>query len=255
MSAAPFSGIADFYDLVYAGKDTAAEAAYVQRSLRRLGVADAAHLLEWGSGTGRHAAALSQLGYRVSGVERSPDMLARARKLLPRHVGLDFRQGDLLDVPAGDDSYDALIACFHVISYLTSEAELARAFANAKASLKPGGVFLFDVWHGPAVLAQRPETRCASYADTARELIRIAQPSHDLEQHRVDVRYRYFHRLIGAPEWRLEEETHRVRYWFREEILQCASEADCDLTTCEEWLTAKPADESTWGVTYAAVKR
>lgn len=248
MSAAPFSGIADFYDLVYAGKDTAAEAAYVQRSLRRLGVADAAHLLEWGSGTGRHAAALSQLGYRVSGVERSPDMLARAQKLLPRHVGLDFRQGDLLDVPAGDDSYDALIACFHVISYLTSEAELARAFANAKASLKPGGVFLFDVWHGPAVLAQRPETRCASYADTARELIRVAQPSHDSEQHRIDVHYRYFHRLLGAPEWRLEEETHRVRYWFAEEIQRIAATAGLRWLGAEEWLSGKPASDATWGV-------
>lgn len=248
MSAAPFSGIADFYDLVYAGKDTSAEAAYVRQSLRRFGVADAAHLLEWGSGTGRHAAALSQLGYRVSGVERSPDMLARARKLLPQHGGLDFRQGDLLDMPAGDDRYDALIACFHVISYLISEAELARAFANAKRSLKPGGVFLFDVWHGPAVLAQRPETRCASYADTARELIRIAQPSHDSEQHRIDVHYRYFHRLRGAPEWRLEEETHRVRYWFAEEIQRVAGTAGLRWLEAEEWLSGKPVSEATWGV-------
>jgi SAM-dependent methyltransferase len=248
MSAPPFSGIADFYDLVYAGKDTAAEATYVRQSLHRLGVADAAHLLEWGSGTGRHAAALSQLGYRVSGVERSPDMLARARMLLPQHAGLDFRQGDLLDIPMEGSSYDALIACFHVISYLTSEAELARAFVNAKRSLNHGGVFLFDVWHGPAVLAQRPETRCASYADTARELIRVAQPSHDPEQHRVDVHYRYFHRLLGSPEWRMEEETHRVRYWFVEEIQRIATTAGLRWLSAEEWLSGKPASDATWGV-------
>lgn len=253
MSAAPFSSIADFYDLVYAGKNTSGEARYVAQSLARNGIAPGMHLLEWGCGTGRHAAALAQLGYRVSGVEREPAMLARAQSFAKQYAGLDFRQGDLLDKP-DKHTYDALIACFHVISYLTSIDQLACAFDNARQALKSGGVFLFDVWHGPAVLAQKPETRCVRLSNSAHELIRVAQPYHDSARHRVDVHYRYFHREIGAQEWRLEEETHQLRYWFKEEILSQASMSGLRWSGAEEWMSGRDPSPETWGVCHLLVK-
>ena len=54
---------------------------------------------------------------------------------------------------------DAAVALFHVVSYLTSETQLETFAANVARSLKPGGLFLFDFWYGPAVLAQKPEVR------------------------------------------------------------------------------------------------
>lgn len=247
MSSGVFDGIAAYYDLVYASKETAAEAKYVAGLLRRCGVANDASLLEWGSGTGRHAAALAQLGYRVTGIERSPAMLDRAHQLAAGNKALQFRQGDLLETDTGD-SYQALIACFHVISYLTDEIALQRAFARAHTALQPGGVFLFDVWHGPAVLALRPETRCARFVDSQRELLRVAEPRHDSARHRVDVHYRYFHRPLGAPQWRLEEETHQLRYWFIPEIQRHATAAGLRWLGAEEWLSGGEPSTNTWGV-------
>ena len=54
-------------------------------------------------------------------------------------------------------TFDAVIALFHVVSYQTTEHDLRATFATAARHLNPGGVLLFDVWHGPAVLAQQPE--------------------------------------------------------------------------------------------------
>lgn len=247
MNSAPFSGIADFYDLVYADKDTVGEAQYVEKLLTRHGVAAGGHLLEWGSGTGRHASALSRLGYRVSGIEREPAMLARAQLLAAHNSRIDFRQGDLLNDPDGH-SYDALIACFHVISYLIHEDDIALAFANARRALKSNGVFLFDVWHGPAVVHQKPETRSASYRDGQHELVRIAAPTHMPMEHRVDVHYRYFYRRLADSYWQLQEETHKLRYWSVAEIRAHASAAGLNWLGAEEWLTGLEPTASTWGV-------
>lgn len=246
-----FDGIAEFYDLVYAGKDTEAEADYVARLLRRHGVADGARILEWGSGTGRHARALAARGYNLTGVERSAAMLARASGLAGPQ--LQFLQGDLLEADAGS-SYDALIACFHVISYLTDEVALARAFAKASLALKPGGLFLFDVWHGPAVLNLRPETRCARFADDRRELLRVAEPHHDSSRHRVDVHYRYFHRRLTESQWQLDQETHSLRYWFLPEIQRHATDAGLRWLGAEEWLSGRAPGLDSWGVCHLLQK-
>ncbi len=247
MSELAFAGIADFYDLVYAGKDTAAEARYVAKLLSQHGVAPPSRLLEWGSGTGRHARALADLGYRLTGLERSPEMLRQAQAATSADAAVQFLQGDLL-APSPGSGYDAVIACFHVISYLADEEALARAFANARQALRPGGVFLFDVWHGPAVLAQGPQTRSVRFADEQRELVRIATPVHDPEQQRVDVQYRYFHRVPGDARWSLSEETHRMRYWFSSEIRRHAQQAGLHWLATEEWLSGRPPGCDTWGV-------
>lgn len=246
MSGEVFDGIAAFYDLVYAGKDTEAEAGYVSDRLAEQGLPPDARLLEWGSGTGRHARALAARGYRVTGVERSPQMLARSLAASPQGEPR-FLAGDLLD-PSPGGPYDAVLACFHVISYLPETGQLARAFANARQALRPGGVFLFDVWHGPAVLAQLPETRCARFADADRELTRIATPRHDVARRLIDVGYLYFHRRRGETRWALDEETHRLRYWFPEEIAQQAQAAGLRHVLSEEWLSRQPASVETWGV-------
>lgn len=71
-----FDAYSSYYDLLYRDKDYAAEADYVAQLLRTYG--NAGDLLEFGSGTGRHGRLLSQRGYRVTGVERSAAMIARA---------------------------------------------------------------------------------------------------------------------------------------------------------------------------------
>ena len=49
--------------------------------------------------------------------------------------------------------------------YRDSDADVESAFANAARHLKPGGIFLFDVWHAPTVLSERPTVRVKRVED------------------------------------------------------------------------------------------
>jgi SAM-dependent methyltransferase len=69
--------------------------------------------------------------------------------------------------------FDAVVALFHVISYQT---DFAVALDTAARHLKTGGLFLFDVWHGPAVLFQRPSAREKIAIDGSRRVVRKATP-------------------------------------------------------------------------------
>ena len=62
-----FKKSSDFYDLVYSSKDYSEEASFVLRLLKKYNFADN-KILEYGSGTGKHAQVLCNLGYDITGV-------------------------------------------------------------------------------------------------------------------------------------------------------------------------------------------
>jgi len=97
-------------------------------------------VLDLGSGAGFDAfLAAKRVGAegRVIGVDMTPEMLARARDLATRHgyANVEFRQGDIEQIPVDDGTVDAIISnC--VINLSTDKA---RVFREALRVLKPGG--------------------------------------------------------------------------------------------------------------------
>nr|WP_238342068.1 class I SAM-dependent methyltransferase [Actinopolymorpha rutila] len=92
-------------------------------------------------GTGRLAAPLVERGYRVVGVDGSPDMLAQARRRLP---GTEFLAGDLTRLPVRDDSADLVVTGLA----LTHVGDLGSVFAEFARVLRPGGdLVVSDVHH------------------------------------------------------------------------------------------------------------
>ncbi|MGC8498283.1 MAG: class I SAM-dependent methyltransferase [Acidimicrobiales bacterium] len=71
-----------------------------------LGVAEGAHVLDVGCGTGRFARALEEVGAIVVGLDRDPAMLAVARS----RVSGDLLVGDAHHLPFADRSFDAALA-------------------------------------------------------------------------------------------------------------------------------------------------
>src|SRR5256885_707545 len=80
---------AGFYDLFYADKDYAAEAAFVRDIIQRH-KPNARSILDLGCGSGRHAVEFARAGLMVTGVERSGDMIAHAKDRIER-LSLDLR--------------------------------------------------------------------------------------------------------------------------------------------------------------------
>lgn len=270
MSEDVFQQYSAYYDLLYRDKDYAAEAAYVLRTLRNA-VPTARTLLEFGSGTGRHGRLLAEQGFEVFGVERSESMVAAAHNpgvapLPASHSSLpaprsplssvskfDCVQGDIRNVNLGR-TFDAVLALFHVVSYQTSNADLLQTFASAARHLELGGVFVFDVWHGPAVLSERPSVRVKRVENDSTLLTRIAEPELDINAGVVTVRYSMLAESKADGKLVKFGEEHHIRYLFPTEIELLARQTGFTVERCEEFLSGNPASERTWGVAYVLRK-
>lgn len=250
MSAKVFDRYGAWYDLLYRDKDYEAEAEYVARTLRNA-APKTKTLLEFGSGTGRHGRLLASHGFEVFGVERSKSMVEAARAALsPVGPGSFTCQQSDIGTLKLDRMFDAVIALFHVISYQTTDAEIARTFASAADHLIPHGVFLFDVWHGPAVLHQGPSARTKRMSDENIRLTRIATPELLPEKQIVIVRYAITVESIPDKRREVFQEEHQMRYFFPNEIESLARKHRFDIERSEEFLTGQAPSENTWGVCY-----
>lgn len=258
MTASPdqssvFGDYARYYELLYRDKDYEGEARYVD-SLLRDAAPEAQTVLELGCGTGRHALFLSRLGYRIHGVELSPTMREQAERLRETLPGeeknrLAFTQGDLCTVRI-PSTFDAVISLFHVMSYQTTEEKLDAAFETARTHLRPGGIFLFDCWHGPAVLAEKPEPRVKELENEKIAVVRHAEPVLKLSENVVDVHYRIAIRDKATGARSELNEVHAMRYLFREEIERLSARHGFELASDHQWMTRKAPGASSWNVCY-----
>lgn len=99
-----------------------------------------------GCGPGHVAAWLSAHGMNAVGVDLSPAMTAVGRR---EHPEVDFRVGDLLDLPAADGEFGAAVALYSIIHL--EAAELGRAFGEIHRILRPGGLALVSFHVGTEV--------------------------------------------------------------------------------------------------------
>lgn len=251
-----FDAYAQYYDLLYEDKNYSAEAGFVAALLKRY--APSAHqLLELGCGTGIHAELLHRSGYGVHGIDFSEEMLkvaaSRAVESVDGQPGLSFSCADITRYRAQRE-FDAVISLFHVISYQTTDTALLEAFATAAAHLRPGGVFVFDCWYGPAVLTERPEVRVKRLRNEQIEVTRIAEPELYPNRNKVDVNYQVY--IRDAISGRIEalSETHHMRYLFYPEIEAVCRQSGFEIITAAEWMTDREPGFDTWGV-YFVVRR
>jgi SAM-dependent methyltransferase len=213
----PFAAYAGYYDLVYGAKPYESECDYLEDVFGRFAPARPGTLLDIGCGTGGHALRLAARGFQVTGVDRSEEMIraaeakAEAASPRPRFVVSDVRALDL------GARFDAAIAMFAVVSYLVEDADLQAAFGALRRHLSAGGLFVFDGWFGPGVLADPPGDRVHEVATPEGKVVRFARATTDLRQQRTDVHYRLLHLLDGRVLAEVEE-THAMRFFFPAEL-------------------------------------
>jgi SAM-dependent methyltransferase len=107
---------------------------------------EGAPITDLGCGPGHVAAWLAGRGAAAVGIDLSPAMIAIGRREYPK---VDFREGDLLALPASDGEFGAAIAFYSVIHL--EPAELGRAFGEIHRVLRPGGQFLVAFHTGTEV--------------------------------------------------------------------------------------------------------
>jgi len=250
-----FGNYARYYDLLYHDKDYVGEAQFIHRLIQSH-APDAQNLLELGCGTGNHAVLLAKEGYQIHGVDFSEEMLEKASdrlSQLPTDLAskLEFTCEDIRQVRL-NQTFDVVLSLFHVISYQTTNEDLLAAFATAKQHLKPGAIFIFDVWYGPAVLSDRPSTRIKRLENEESSVTRIAEPVLHPNQNWVDVNYQIFIRDKSNRAVEELQETHRMRYLFQPEIELLLKQLQIELLDCREWLSDRELGLDTWGAYFVA---
>ncbi len=246
-----FGKYARYYDLLYRDKDYAAEAELVHRLIRKY-APETKSVLDLGCGTGMHAHFLSKMGYLLHGVDRSPAMLELAPRRIPGggsnrpEAQPSFSLGDVRGVRL-NNTFDAVISLFHVMSFQTTNDDLTAAFATAKFHLNPGGILVFDCWYGPAVLSQKPAVRVKRFEDDQVQVTRIAEPVMRTDENVVDVGYQVI--IRNKADGSVEElhETHRMRYLFVPEVVFFLSQQGLRLIDRFEWMSGRDPGLDTWG--------
>jgi SAM-dependent methyltransferase len=251
-----FNRYSDYYDLLNSDKDYEAEVDYVLSIAGRFSSNPVRRILNLGCGTGRHDLLLAGKGYRITGVDRSSTMLAKARALAAQHsdLSISFVEGDVRELNLGT-SFDMALSLFHVMSYQTTDKDLERAFETAATHLHAGDLFIFDFWYGPAVLHERPAVREKHLENSEMEVVRNAMPVLHEDTCTVDVNYSVdiISKRDGSKETLYE--THVMRYLFLPKVEESLHRTGFDLVFAEEWLTGRPPGLSTWSVCCVGKKK
>jgi 2-polyprenyl-3-methyl-5-hydroxy-6-metoxy-1,4-benzoquinol methylase len=96
--------------------------------------------LDIGCGVGRHALALAEMGFGVTGIDGSDGGLDYATQDAARRgLSIDFRQASMMDLPVADASCDFVLA-WNVI-YHGDRTVVDRCVAEIARVLKPGGIY------------------------------------------------------------------------------------------------------------------
>jgi SAM-dependent methyltransferase len=210
-----FGNYSKYYDILYKEKDYLAEVEFIDSLIKQYAPGKVKTIVDMGCGTGGHALLLAEKGYSVTGIDRSEDMLSIA-KAKKTKIPVDFFKADIRDFNL-NKKFDAIVSMFAVMSYQTTNEDFEKALLSASRHLKPGGLFIFDVWFGPAVLTQKPCDRIKIIKNNDEKIIRLTRSKLDFMKHIVDVTFTVM-RIRDKTTHELIEETHTMRFFFPMEL-------------------------------------
>jgi len=108
--------------------------------IRALTKTSSGDLLDLACGPGRHAVPFARAGFRVTGVDRSAFLLAKARV----HEVVEWVESDMREL-VRLRAFDLAICLFTSFGFFESDADNRRVLVNIRESLRPGGRFVLDV--------------------------------------------------------------------------------------------------------------
>lgn len=129
-----------YYPILYQHRDYAEAEKFVSNLLDDLEADPGAHFLDLACGRGRHSLFIRQKGYRVTGLDLSPDSIRDAQEHADEQ--LDFGVHDMRDpLP---ETYDKILNLFTSFGYFDRREENLKVLKNVRNALKPEGTLVLD---------------------------------------------------------------------------------------------------------------
>lgn len=215
----PYQGHhADLYDLFYADKPYAAEANFVMSRFEEFGVPSGSEVIDIACGTGRHALELAARGYRVVGIDRSDDMLNRARESAAKAAAsIEFFVRDMRNLDLPGRRFAGATCLFDSIGYVASTNNVIEALRSIHEHLRPGGILVLEYWHAAAMLRLYDPVRVRRWRTPDSDVERISETVLRVPEQLADVHYT-IHEFRDDGACVTMSETHTNRYFLCEEM-------------------------------------
>jgi ubiquinone/menaquinone biosynthesis C-methylase UbiE len=120
--------VADKYDSTWSSSTRQ----FIEPLLDAASVSAKMSILDVGCGPGYVSAAVAERGATPIGLDFSKEMIAIAKRMLPR---IDFREGDAQNLPFADASFDRVVANFSLLHLAEPERAVAE---GARVSSRAG---------------------------------------------------------------------------------------------------------------------
>lgn len=243
-----YQHLAQVYDLLMTEAPYEQWVSFAQNIWQREGV-NPHKILDLGCGTGAIAIPFAQLGYRVTGVDLSEEMLAITYdKAKESGVSIELLHQDMRKLEVATQM-DAVVSFCDSLNYLTEGDDVYQAFLRVHEALKPGGLFLFDV-HSLYKINQ--VFGDSTFTLTEEDVAYIWQCELEGEN-------RVYHDLtIFAREgnlYRRFEEVHVQRGYSHQQLLDWLDDAGFRLVHCSGDFTDQAPTETTERIFYVAAKK
>jgi SAM-dependent methyltransferase len=238
---------AAIYDDIYRHKNYRGECDLVARLSAKYAKDNVRRLVDLGCGTGSHSLDLASRGYDVTGIDVSPAMLTEAEKKLAvaKTAGkVWFIEGDIATIkPDGD--FDAALMLFTVLGYYIENQVLVKLLTHVRKMLRPGGLLIFDIWFGPAVITHDPGQQVRRVPISEGEVLRFSSGNLDLQKQLCSIAFEFWHVVDDRILSRVVEK-HLIRYFFPREIellLEASGFELCDMGTLNAFERVPGSDD------------
>jgi len=247
-----FNDYAKYYNLLYKDKDYNAETSHVHSLINQFAERPVKTVLDIGCGTGTHAHYMTLLGYQMTGIDISREMINQALAKKISNANFEVENATSFSL---NKKFDAITSLFHVLSYQTATEDVQALINNVGKHLDESGLFIFDFWYGPAVLGEKHSFKVKRLEDDEIKVTRITEPVLKVNENIVDVNFELIIHNKHHNQFSTVKEVHPMRYYFKPEIQLLLVNAGFQLLYFNEWMTGHSPSEHTWGVCCVASKK
>ena len=177
-----------------------------------------AKVLDLCCGSGQLDQTLSEMGFKVTGIDGSEKLLEFARRNAPQ---AEFIHGDARYF-SQPSTYDGAISIFDSLNHILTLEELDMVFTNVLEALVPGGPFLFDLNMDEAYKVQWKDSNSLVEKDH----VLIMRFGYNQEGKTGEADITMFRLVDGA--WQRRDATLHQRAYSEEEVISAL--ARCGFT-------------------------
>ena len=159
------------YDFLYTKKNYIKEFLLIKKIIKK-NLFKPTHLLDLGCGTGQYSNLMTKLNLKVTGVDRSNNMLNIAKKKYKKNKKLNFIKSEIEKINI-KKKFDIISALFHILSYQTSTSKIDNFFSKSHFHLNKNGILIFDFWYTDGVYNLQNPLRVREINNKSHQIVRI----------------------------------------------------------------------------------